>query len=126
MMPAVGQLQRVERDDLGKGVSVQRLIGRQLRSAWCTDQLSVSLFELQPDAASDLGHNKEGQESFIVIAGRGSIIIDDVVHPVEEGSFVTLPPASVRSVRADHGDVVRYYALTTPAWRIEDNVPDAD
>jgi len=126
MFPTVGQTGRVKLEEIGTGIAVRRLIGRELDAAWCTGQASLSLFELEAGAASQLGHNKIGQESFIVLSGLGSVLIDGVVQPLQEGSFVVLPPSSVRSVRADQGHPLRYFALTTPAWSIDDNVPDPE
>lgn len=104
------------------GVQLKELMGRSATKDAKTDRTSVALFELAPGSASAWSHNKVGEESFFILRGHGEVWTGNHAQAVRPGSFVLIPPGVVRSIRASKGEVLEFYAITTPAWSMEDDV----
>ena len=102
------------------GVVLKELTGRT--AAAKSDKCSVALFHLEPGAASAWSYNKVGEESFFILKGEGEVWLGGKPEAVRAGSFVLVPPAVVRSVRASKGVALEFYAVTAPAWSAEDDV----
>ncbi len=104
------------------GVMLKELTGLSALPGAKTGQVSVALFRLEPGRASAWSHNNVGEESFFVLKGNGEVWTGNTAHPVRPGSFMLIPPSTVRSVRASQGEALEYYAITTPSWTSEDDV----
>jgi mannose-6-phosphate isomerase-like protein (cupin superfamily) len=104
------------------GVVLRELIGRSGKPGAKTDQASVALFHLDAGRASAWSYNKVGEESFLVLKGRGEVWMGNRAHAVRAGSFILVSPSVVRSVRASQGEALEFYAITTPAWTSADDV----
>jgi mannose-6-phosphate isomerase-like protein (cupin superfamily) len=104
------------------GVELKELIGRSGKPGAKTEQASVAFFHLNVGRASAWSYNKVGEESFLVLKGHGEVWMGNKAHAVRPGSFVLVPPGVVRSVRASKGEVLEFYAITTPAWTSADDV----
>ncbi|GLQ88243.1 cupin domain-containing protein [Dyella flagellata] len=107
---------------VSKGVRLKELTGRAAPIGAKSTLGSVALFELDPGHASAWSHNKVGEESFFILAGHGEVWTDGTAHSVGPGDYILIPPAVVRSIRASKGEVLRFYAITTPAWSKDDDV----
>lgn len=107
---------------VSEGVRLKELTGRAAPVGAKSTLGSVALFELDPGHASAWSHNKVGEESFFILTGHGEVWTDGVAHPVGPGDYILVPPATVRSIRASKGEVLRFYAITTPAWSKDDDV----
>ena len=104
------------------GVQLKELTGRNALPGAKTDQASIALFRLEPGRASAWSHNKLGEESFFILKGHGEVWLGNTPHLVRPGSFIVIPASVVRSIRASKGEVLEFYALTTPAWSSDDDV----
>lgn len=104
------------------GVQLKELTGRVAPAGARSSQGSVALFRLEPGRASAWSHNKLGEESFFVLSGHGEVWTGNRAQPVGPGSYILIPPQVVRSIRASRGEVLEYYAITTPAWSQDDDV----
>ncbi len=104
------------------GVALRELIGRSGLAGARTDRVSVAFFHLDAGCASAWSFTKVGEESFLVLKGRGTVWLGDKPHAVRPGSFILVPPGVVRSVRADEHEALEFYAVTTPAWSSADDV----
>lgn len=107
------------------GVLLKELIGVTPGTVTKTGQLSVALFHLEPGRASAWSYTKTGQESFLVLKGHGDVWVGRDRHAVRPGSFILVPAGALRSVRASQGEALDFYALTTPAWTLADDVVTA-
>jgi mannose-6-phosphate isomerase-like protein (cupin superfamily) len=107
---------------IAAGVQLKELMGRSAAKDAKTDRASVALFQLAPGSASAWSHNKIGEESFFILKGQGEVWTGSHAQPVRPGSFILIPPGIVRSIRATKGEVLEFYAITTPAWSMEDDV----
>jgi predicted cupin superfamily sugar epimerase/mannose-6-phosphate isomerase-like protein (cupin superfamily) len=104
-------------------LELREIVGRTAPAR--SERLSVAFFRLQPGAASALSYNRQGEEIFIVTGGRGDVLRGSESVPVGPGSVVDVEPPVHRSVRADRGETLEFYAITSPAWSPEDDVPVA-
>jgi len=107
---------------VSEGVRLKELTGRAAPAAAKSTMCSVALFELDPGHASAWSHNKVGEESFFVLDGHGEVWTGAVAHPVGPGDYILIPPSVVRSIRASKGEILKFYAITTPAWSKDDDV----
>jgi uncharacterized protein len=101
-------------------LELQEIVGRT--AAAHSERVSVAFFTLQPGAASALSYNHVGEEIFIISSGRGGVLKGGARTAVSRGSVVYVDPSTVRSVRADQGEVLEFYAVTAPAWSPDDDV----
>jgi predicted cupin superfamily sugar epimerase/mannose-6-phosphate isomerase-like protein (cupin superfamily) len=101
-------------------LELQEIVGRT--AAAHSERVSVAFFRLQPGAASALSYNHVGEEIFIISAGHGGVLRGATRTAVSRGSVIYVDPRVVRSVRADEGEVLEFYAVTAPAWSPEDDV----
>ncbi len=107
---------------VSEGVRLKELTGRAAPEGARSTLGSVALFELDPGHASAWSHNKAGEESFFVLEGHGEVWTGSIAHAVGPGDYILIPPAVVRSIRASKGEVLKFYAMTTPAWSKDDDV----
>lgn len=107
---------------VSEGVRLKELTGRAAPAGARSTLGSVALFELDPGHASAWSHNKAGEESFFILEGHGEVWTGSVAHPVGPGDYILIPPAVVRSIRASKGELLKFYAITTPAWSKDDDV----
>jgi predicted cupin superfamily sugar epimerase/mannose-6-phosphate isomerase-like protein (cupin superfamily) len=101
-------------------LELQEIVGRTAASH--SDRVSIAFFRLQPGAGSALSYNHVGEEIFIISGGHGGVLRGGVRTAVARGSVVYVEPSTVRSVRADAGEVLEFYAVTAPAWSPDDDV----
>ena len=121
--PQVRQQEDQPATTVSPGVVLRELIGRGASAADPRSRLlSVAWFRLEPGRSSAWSHNKRGEEAFLVLAGHGTVWIDSQAQAIGPGSYVLVQPAAVRSVRADRGEAVTFYAITAPAWSRSDDV----
>ena len=105
------------------GVTLRVLIGRDGASPDVRSKLaSIALFHLDAGSGSAWSHNRVGEESFFFLSGHGTLWTDGHQQMVGPGSYVLVRPSTVRSVRADSGEPLDYYAVTAPAWSKKDDV----
>ncbi|QNK02884.1 cupin domain-containing protein [Dyella telluris] len=107
---------------VSEGVRLKELTGRAAPAGARSTLGSVALFELDPGHASAWSHNKAGEESFFILQGHGDVWTGNTAHAVGPGDYILIPPAVVRSIRASKGEVLKFYAITTPAWSKDDDV----
>jgi mannose-6-phosphate isomerase-like protein (cupin superfamily) len=107
---------------VSEGVRLKELTGRAAPLGARSTLGSVALFELDPGHASAWSHNKAGEESFFILEGHGEVWTGNTAHAVGPGDYILIPPAVVRSIRASKGEVLKFYAITTPAWSKDDDV----
>ena len=107
---------------VSQGVRLKELTGRAAPVGAQSLLGSVALFELDPGHASAWSHNKVGEESFFILEGHGEVWTGGTAHPVGPGDYILVPPAVVRSIRASKGELLKFYAITTPSWSKDDDV----
>ena len=104
------------------GVTLKELTGRSAPNTAKSDLNSVALFHLEPGKGSAWSYNKIGEESFFILKGHGVIWTGNHSQFVQAGSFILVPPSTVRSIRAAKNESLEFYAITSPAWSKDDDV----
>lgn len=107
------------------GVTLKELTGLSAAGSARSERVSVALFHLEPGHASAWSHNKNGEESFFVLKGNGSVWTGHRWQAVKPGSYVVIPASHVRSIRANSDESLDFYAITAPAWTQDDDVHTA-
>lgn len=103
------------------GVALQELVGRGARAAQ-TAAVSVAQFTLAPGRGTSTSFNHQSQEVFLVINGAGRVHLGDTVMPVIAGSTVFIPAEERHSIEADANNTLIFYAISAPAFTLEDYV----
>jgi predicted cupin superfamily sugar epimerase/quercetin dioxygenase-like cupin family protein len=117
--PQVGSVDTTGIIQGAPGVAFKELLGRA--AAVHSTRMSVALFTLDPGHASPLSYTHDGEETFLITAGEGTVQLGDRAVPVKAGSIVLVPPLMPRSVIAGAGGTLTFYALTSPAWHASDD-----
>ncbi len=120
--PSAFKTDEVPAVTVSPGVILKELTGRTAPGSARSKQCSVAWFHLEPGRASAWSFTKVGEESFFVLKGHGDVWTGDHANAVGPGSFIVVPAKMVRSVRADKGQAVEFYAVTSPAWSPQDDV----
>ncbi|AOS44270.1 Cupin domain protein [Lacunisphaera limnophila] len=103
------------------GVELRELVG--LVGHAKTGRTSVAHFALAPGKTTGMSYMKTGEEYFLVIKGRGTVVVGDVTSPVEPGSIVFLAPAVRHAITAAPDTALEFYAVSTLAFSPDDYVP---
>ncbi len=83
-----------------------RWLHNRMRS-WCRfggegaahfDDLGVSLFSLQPGQVMSLYHHEAGQEDFLVLAGKCTLLIEGSERALQAWDFVHCPPRTAHTI----------------------------
>lgn len=106
--------------EVAAGVRLRELIGRAGHAK--SEDYSVARFALTPGKTTGVSYNKIGEELFLVISGRGTVMLDGQRHPVGAGSVVVMKPLSRHSLTAAEDEGIEFYAITFPAFSPQDYV----
>jgi|ERR1700677_3898474 len=120
--PVVVKTDDVPAITVSPGVILKELTGRTSAGSSKSQKCSVAFFHLDAGAASAWSYTKVAEESFFILKGHGDVWTNGHAQAVEPGSFILIPPKMVRSLRADKGETVEFYAITSPAWSPTDDV----
>ncbi len=81
-------------------------------------------------------HHREQEEVYLVLAGRGQLLIDEELVPISAGDFVRVDPASQRALNNDGDSALQiicaggvpagYPKQSSSRYLIDDGVPDYD
>jgi mannose-6-phosphate isomerase-like protein (cupin superfamily) len=74
--------------------------------------MQVSLNKMLPGTAVPFTHShKQNEELFIIISGKGQMIIDSQIIDVEEGSSIRIAPDGIRSIRSSSDSELIYICI---------------
>jgi predicted cupin superfamily sugar epimerase/mannose-6-phosphate isomerase-like protein (cupin superfamily) len=105
---------------IAPGVELRELIGRVSRAK--TSDYSVARFALAPGKGTGTSYCKIGEEVFLIISGRGTVVVGEAASPVVAGSVVVLKPQVRHSLTAAADSTLEFYAITVPAFSPDDYV----
>jgi len=118
--PAVFAPESIATITVAPGVELRELIGRVSQAK--TGDYSVARFALAPGKGTGTSYNKVGEEVFLVISGRGTVVVGTEASPVTAGSVVVLKPLVKHSLTAAADSALELYAITVPAFSPDDYV----
>ena len=61
------------------------------------------------------GHDTE-EQVYVIVRGRGVMIVGDEEHEVEEGTMVFIPPGSAHAIRNTSSEMMSYVSATSPPF----------
>jgi mannose-6-phosphate isomerase-like protein (cupin superfamily) len=105
---------------IADGVELQELVGRVAKTK--SADYSIARFALSPGRGTGTSYNKLGEEVFLVISGKGTVVLGKDASPVSAGSVVVMKPGLAHSLTAGAGETLEFYAITFPAFSPEDYV----
>lgn len=108
----------------GPGVELRELVGRVARAK--SDRASVAHFRLAPGQGTGTSYTKVSEEYFLVLTGRGTVMVGEDKSPVKPGTIVVLKPGTRHSLTAASDSPLEFYAITAPAFSPDDYVPVND
>jgi uncharacterized cupin superfamily protein len=88
--------------------------------AWCRfggegeahfDDLGVGLFWLEPGRPMSLYHHEAGQEDFLVLRGRATLIVEGQERALGPWDFVHCPPRTAHTIVAAGDEPVLVFAV---------------
>ena len=118
--PAVFAPESVEKITVAPGVELRELTGRLARSR--TNDYSIARFTLAPGHGTGTSYNKVGEEVFLIISGRGTVVVGTDSSPVSAGMVVVLKPLVRHSLTAAADSTLVFDAITVPAFSPDDYV----
>ncbi len=85
--------------------------------------IEASLNKFKPGWASPfLHHHSKHEELFLCLGGKGEMLVDGEVIPMEQGTAVRVAPAGVRAIRNVSGDDFYYLCIQATV----DSMPDEE
>ncbi|EIP98614.1 hypothetical protein OpiT1DRAFT_03074 [Opitutaceae bacterium TAV1] len=109
-----------DRIAVAPGVELRELVGREGQAR--TGDYSIARFALAPGRGTGLSYNRVGEEVFLIIAGRGTVVLDGKSSPVRAGTVVVIKPGSRHALSAAADEGLEFYAVTFPAFSPADYV----
>lgn len=102
------------------GVELRELVGRVGYAK--TDDYSIARFSLAAGKGTGTSYCKVGEEFFLIISGRGTVVLGQESSPVTAGSVVVIKPGVHHSLTAAADEALEFYAITFPAFSPADYV----
>jgi predicted cupin superfamily sugar epimerase/mannose-6-phosphate isomerase-like protein (cupin superfamily) len=118
--PPVFATESVEKITVAPGVELRELTGRVARAK--TNDYSIARFTLAPGRGTGTSYNKVGEEVFLILSGRGTVVVGTEASAVIAGSVVVLKPQVRHSLTAAADSTLEFDAITVPAFSPDDYV----
>jgi predicted cupin superfamily sugar epimerase/mannose-6-phosphate isomerase-like protein (cupin superfamily) len=119
-MPTVFTPESIATVAVAPGVDLRELVGRVSKAK--SERLSVARFALAAGKGTGSSHTKVAEEVFLIISGRGTVVVSGEASPVQTGSVVLLKPGVSHSLTAAADSALEFYAITSPAFSPDDYV----
>ena len=122
VLPTVFTPESIAAIAVAPGVDLRELVGRVSKAK--SEQLSVARFVLAAGKGTGSSHTKVAEEIFLIISGRGTVVVSGEESPVHAGSVVLLKPGVSHSLTAAADSALEFYAITSPAFSPDDYVAE--
>ncbi|PSB46250.1 hypothetical protein C7B80_13920 [Cyanosarcina cf. burmensis CCALA 770] len=83
-----------------------------------TDNLAVTWVDVAP-GCSQRPHSHAPEQVYVIISGKGRMIVGDEERDVAEGDLVHIPSNVVHSIINHSNEVLRYISASTPAFDLQ-------
>ena len=78
--------------------------------------LSVTWVEGQPESQQELHAHSSQEQVFVIVRGRGLMLVDQEEQEVTPGSLVFIPPGAVHAIRNIGTEPLIYMSATVPPF----------
>jgi mannose-6-phosphate isomerase-like protein (cupin superfamily) len=112
-------VQRVDdspRNERGSGQVSHLLLGT---GDFGSRNLSVTWVECTPGSQQDLHAHRASEQAYVIIEGRGRMIVGEEERDVEPGTLVFIPPGQPHAIKNIHDQRLVYVSATSPPFPLE-------
>ncbi len=81
-----------------------------------TRNLAITWVDCPAGSMQGLHQHDTQEQVYVVVRGRGVMIIGDEEQAVGEGDLVFVPPGSAHAIRNDSGEMMNYVSATSPPF----------
>jgi len=79
--------------------------------------LTITWVEAAPNSQQRLHQHPESEQAYVIVRGRGQMIVGDEVSAVDAGTLVFIPPGTTHAIRNDGPETLVYVSATSPPLR---------
>jgi mannose-6-phosphate isomerase-like protein (cupin superfamily) len=97
----------------GDGQVSYLLLGR---GQFQSERLCITWVECRPGSQQALHAHPTQEQAYVIVRGRGVMIVGDEVREVGEGTMVFVPPDTRHAIRNDGDDELAYVSATAPPF----------
>jgi mannose-6-phosphate isomerase-like protein (cupin superfamily) len=116
MKPVIKNIEDLAESVVGDG-SRLRQIFHPAQDPLAID-FSLSSARLAP-GVSTKEHFLAQSETYLILVGEGTLVLDGASYPVKEGSAVWVPPGCSQWLRNDGPEELRFLVVVDPPWTAE-------
>lgn len=118
--PKVFNPEAVAKITVAPGVELRELLGRVGHAK--SDDCSVARFALAVGRGTGMSYNEVGEEIFLILSGKGTVMLGAETTAVTAGTVVVIKPGVRHALTAGADDGLEFYAITFPAFSPDDYV----
>ena len=100
------------------GEDIQELLGVQAGSVYSH---SLAEITIPPGKSSTPHYHKETEETYLILSGLASMVIDKEQLELEVGEAVLIEPMEIHQISNQGNDNLIFLAVCVPAWQAGDS-----
>jgi mannose-6-phosphate isomerase-like protein (cupin superfamily) len=81
-----------------------------------TKNLAVTWVDCPPGSEQQLHQHDTQEQVYVIIAGRGTMIVGKEQQEIGEGTLVVIPPRTAHAIRNTSGEPMSYVSATSPPF----------
>jgi len=100
------------------GEMIQEILGQ---AASGTEGHSLAKITIPPGNASARHFHKKSEESYLILSGIASLVIDDQAFALTAGEAVLIEANEIHQIKNEHDQDLVFLAVCVPAWHPGDS-----
>jgi mannose-6-phosphate isomerase-like protein (cupin superfamily) len=76
--------------------------------------VTVTWVRGEPGSQQDVHAHRDSEQIYVIVRGRGTMIVDGEEREVEAGCAILIPPLSRHAIRNTDGEPLEYISATAP------------
>ena len=101
-----------------EGEVIQELLGLQAGGA---TGHSLAKITIPAGKASEAHFHKKSEESYLILSGSATMVIDGEKFDLKSGEAVLIEPMEVHQIANSGNDDLAFLAVCVPAWQPDDS-----
>ena len=81
-----------------------------------TKNLAVTWVDCPPGSEQQLHQHETQEQVYVIIRGRGTMIVGDEQQEIDEGTLVVIPPRTQHAIHNTSADPMSYVSATSPPF----------
>lgn len=78
--------------------------------------LAVTWVECAPGSQQPSHSHPDSEQVYVIVSGRGTMLVDDASREVGPGDTIFIPPGSRHAIRNDSGEQLVFASAASPPW----------